>query len=63
MKKNLNEPQGEGHSQEPSEYKSYGDYFILDSGQGNNLPLSDKDDDEQSYYPTIDFAGDQDLDE
>ena len=63
MKKNQNEPQEEDYSQEPSEYKSYGDYYLLDSAQGSNLQFSDEDDDEQLYLPFIDFAGDQDLEE
>lgn len=63
MKNNQNEPQQEGHSQEPSEYKSYGDYTILDSVEGTNLSFSDEDDDEPLYFPSIEFAGDQDIEE
>jgi len=62
MKKNQDEPQQEGYS-EPSEYKSYGDYYLLDSAQGSNLQFSDEDDDEQFYSPFIDFTGDQDPEE
>jgi hypothetical protein len=63
MKNNQNEPRHEGHSQEPSEYKSYGDYNILDPVQGSNWQFSDEDDDEQLYFPLIDPAGDYDLEE
>lgn len=63
MKKNQNEPQQEDHSQEPSEYKSYGDYKILDSGQGSNMQFSDEDDDENFNMSFDDFAVDQDLEE
>ncbi len=61
MKKNQNEPQQEGQSQEPSEYKSYGDYTILDTVQGSNSQFSDEDDDEPLYLPPYEFAGDRDL--
>lgn len=63
MKKNQKEPQDEGYSQEPSEYKSYGDYNILDPVQDSNWQFSDEDDDEQLYFPIGDFTGDQDLEE
>jgi hypothetical protein len=63
MNNNQNEPQHEVYSQEPSEYKSYGDYKILDSSQGSNLQFSDEDDDDHLYSPLNDFAGDQDLEE
>jgi len=63
MKNNQNDPQQEGYSQEPSEYKSYGDYKILDSSQSSNLQFSEDEDDEQLYLPAIDFAGDQEPEE
>jgi len=63
MTKNQNEPHHDGYSQEASEYKSYGDYKILDSAQSSNLQFSEDDDDDQMYLPAIDFAGDQEPEE
>jgi len=63
MKNNQNEQHNEDYSHEPSDYKSYGDYNILDHAQGSDMQFPDDDDDEQLYFPHNDSAGDQDFDE
>ena len=63
MKKNQNEQHHEGYSREPSDYKSYGDYNILDPEAGNDLQFLNDDDDEFSDFTLMDYAGDQDFEE
>jgi hypothetical protein len=63
MKKNQNEPQHDGLSHDQSDYKSYGDYYILDPAQDIDMQFPDDDDDELSYFPLTDFSGDQDFEE
>jgi len=63
MKKNQNEQHHEDYSHEPSDYKSYGDYNILDPAPGGVMQFPDDDDDELSYFAPTDYADDQDLDE
>ena len=61
MKNNQNEQHNDDYSHEPSDYKSYGDYNILDPAQGSDMQVPDDDDDELSFFTLKDYLGDQDF--
>ena len=63
MKKNQNAQHHEGYSNEPSDYKSYGDYNILDPAQGNDMQFLLDDDDELSDFTLMDYGDDQEFEE
>lgn len=63
MEKSQNEQHHEGNSRDPSDYKSYGDYTILDPSPGSDMQFPDDDDDELSDFTLMEYAGDQDYEE
>lgn len=62
MKKNQNDHPNEGYSHDPSNYKSYDDYNILEPGPGSDMQFMVDEDDELSDFSLMEHADDQDYD-